>query len=67
MLGQYFKRKITREQFTRAQANNGYLLKDDAKLVLTDAERLGYGATAGRVSEENGEFYVSCHMYDSCD
>ena len=67
MRGQYFDRKITREQFDRAQENNGHLLKEDENSVLTDSERLGYGATTGRVSEKDGEFYVICHMYDSCD
>lgn len=65
--GHYFDRKITKEQYDRAMANGGYMTEDDAKVVLNDAERYGYGATAGRVKEKDGEYYVSCHMYDSCD
>ena len=65
--GFYFDRAITKAQYDRAMNNRGYLTKEDARKVLTDAERLGYGATAGRVREENGSYIVSCHMYDSCD
>ena len=65
--GHYFDRKISKKQYERAIENGGYLTKDDAKAVLSDAERLGYGATAGRVSEQDGEYSVSCHMYNSCD
>ena len=67
MFGHYFDRKITKQQYVRALANNGYLTDEDENDVLTEAERLGYGATTGRVSEKDGEYYVSCHMYDSCD
>lgn len=65
--GHYFDRKITKSQYDRAIENGGYLTKDDSKSVLSDAERLGYGATAGRVEKKGSEYYVSCHMYDSCD
>jgi hypothetical protein len=65
--GHYFDRKITKEQYDRAMANGGYLTEDDAKVVLNDAERFGYGATARRVEEKGGEYYVSCHMYNHCD
>lgn len=67
MFGHYFDRKITKQQYVRALANNGYLLKEDNSAVLSDSERLGYGATTGRVFEKDGEYYVSCHMFDSCD
>ena len=67
MRDHYFDREISKEQYERGVQNRGYLTKDDAKTVLTDAERLGYGATAGSVKEIDGKFYVSCHIYDSCD
>lgn len=63
----YFNRKITREQYNRAVQNNGYIVRDDKKDILTDAERLGYGAEASSVFERDGVFYARCSMYDSCD
>jgi hypothetical protein len=63
----YFDREITAEQYKRAQANKGYLTKDDAEKVLTDAERLGYGASAGSVYELDGRFYVRCSQWNNCD
>lgn len=63
----YFNRKITREQYNRAVQNNGYVVRDDKKKILTDAERLGYGADCSSVYEQDGEFFVRCSMYDSCD
>ena len=63
----YFDREITEEQYERAQANNGYLTKEDSKKVLTDSERLGYGASASSVYELDGHYYVRCSRYNNCD
>lgn len=62
-----FDREIKEEQYKRAQANKGYLTKDDAEKVLTDSERLGYGASAGSVYELDGRYYVRCSQWNSCD
>ena len=63
----YFDREIMAAQYERAQANRGYLTKEDADKVLTESERLGYGASAGSVYEIDGRYYVRCHMYNNCD
>lgn len=63
----YWDREITAEQYERAQANNGYLTKDDAEKVLTVSERLGYGASAGSVYELDGHYYVRCSRWNNCD
>ena len=63
----YWDREITAEQYERAQANNGYLTKEDAEKVLTDSERLGYGASAGSVYELDGHYYVRCSRWNNCD
>lgn len=63
----WFDRQITKEQYDRAVNNRGYLIKDDTNAVLTDAERYGYGASAGIVYEHGGKYFVSCHRYNSCD
>lgn len=66
-MGRYFDREITEEQYLRGLQNRGNLTDADARNVLTEAERFGYGATAGRVKEKDGKFYCSVFMYDSCD
>ena len=63
----YFDREIMTAQYERAQANNGYLTKEDAEKVLTDAERLGYGASASSVNELDGRYYVRWSQWNSCD
>lgn len=63
------QRQISDEQYFRAMLNNGYLTKEDQKMVFTDAERLGYGAIIGPVfiDKQNGKPYVSYSISDSCD
>ena len=63
----YFDREIMTEQYERAQANGGYLTKEDAEKVLTESERLGYGASASSVYELDGHYYVRCSRYNNCD
>ena len=60
-------RKITKEQYERGTKNYGYLTKDDADLVFTDAERLGYGVYGARVETDGDDYYVSFWLGDSCD
>lgn len=62
------ERKITPEQYQRAVMLNGsYLTKIDELEVFSDAERIGYGASSGKVFEREGEFYVSYMISDYCD
>lgn len=63
----YWDREITAEQYERAMTNNGRLFQEDAQAVLTDSERLGYGASATTVFEQDGKFYVHCSMWNNCD
>ena len=65
--GTYFDRLITPEQYERAQNNKGYVTKEDADMILTDSERLGYGASAGSVYEHDGKYYARCHRWNNCD
>lgn len=65
--GTYFDREITQEQYERAKVNNGFITEYDKLAVLTDAERLGYGATASSVYEKDGKYYVCCHRWNHCD
>ena len=62
-----FDREITAEQYSRALQNNNRLTEDDFKTVLTEAERIGYGATAYGVYQKRGKYYVCCHRYNNCD
>lgn len=62
------ERKITPEQYQRAVMLNGsYLTKLDELEVFSDAERIGYGASSGKVFEREDEFYVSYMIADYCD
>ena len=63
----YFDREIMTAQYERAQANNGYLTKEDAEKVLTESERFGYGASASSVYEFDGHYYVRCSRWNNCD
>jgi hypothetical protein len=64
----YFDREISKEQYDLAMSSWMHLLpKEECEKVLTDAERLGYGATAGSVYELDGHYYCRCHSYNNCD
>jgi hypothetical protein len=63
----YWDREITKEQFDRAQDNGGRITAEDTKLILDEAERLGYGASATGTFEQGGKFYVHCSRANSCD
>ena len=47
--------------------NGSYLTKIDELEVFSDAERIGYGASSGRVFEKDGEFFVNYMISDYCD
>lgn len=63
----YKERKITKEQYERAQKNSGYLTESDMLTVFDDSERYGYGVYGGNVHESNGKYYVSYQLGSSCD
>lgn len=63
----WFEREITKEQYDRACENGGYPIKEDVDKILTEAERLGYGASCYRVFEKDGKVFVRCHRYNNCD
>ena len=62
-------RQISEDQYMRAMLNGGFLTKEDQRIVFTDAERLGYGASAGSVfiSPDDGKPYVLYSISDTCD
>lgn len=61
------ERPITKEQYERGVANNGYLTKEDRELVFSQAELYGYGVYGAVVYENNGEYSVLYSMGSSCD
>ncbi len=64
----FFDREITEAQYMRAvQKHHGYLTREEQNAILTDSERFGYGASCGRVFEQDGKFYVHVSMSNSCD
>ena len=63
----YFDREITKKQYEAAQKNGGRLTRSDENKVLTDSERLGYGASATGTFEQDGKYYVHCSRANSCD
>lgn len=64
----WFDREISEDMYRRAvHENNGRILKEDEQAILSAAERLGYGASAGRVYEKDGAFYACCHRWNNCD
>lgn len=60
-------KKITKEQYDRAMAANGSIVKEDIPNVFTDAERWGYGLYGNTVFENNGEYFVSYTLGSTCD
>ena len=63
-----YEKEITKEQYINAVQNrNGYLSSAEERALLTDSERLGYGASCGLVFERDGKFYVQCSRWESCD
>lgn len=60
-------KKITKEQFDRANAAGGSICKEDIPAVFTEAERWGYGLYGNRVYEKDGKYFVSYTLGSSCD
>lgn len=66
--GTYFDREISKAQYEAAMANQNHRMpKSEADTILTYAERYGYGASCSTVFEQDGKYYVHCHMWNSCD
>ena len=60
-------RKITKEQFFRAQENGGRLTEEDKEKIFTESERWGYGIYSCHTYEQDGSFYVRFMIGESCD
>ena len=59
------RREITKEMYDRSE--NGYLKREDYLKVFDESDRMGYGIYGDHVIEEDGKYYVSFAMGDSCD
>ena len=55
------KREITKEQFDRAVNDN------DTTGIFSVQELMGYGVYGKHFLEEDGKYYVSYQLGDSCD
>lgn len=62
-----YTRKITKEQYDRAMANKGYVVKDDIGAIFYPSEIFGYGVYDPRVVERNGEYYATFTLGSTCD
>ena len=63
----YCEREITREQYERGKANNGYLVDEDRSAVFTLAEMCGYGVYTPCVACVDGKYICRFYMCTSCD
>ena len=61
------ERKITKEQFDRAQQNRGYIANVDRPDIFNVSELCGYGVYSPLAFERDGEYYVSYLLGESCD
>lgn len=62
-----YTRKITKEQYDRAQEHHGMLAREDRVDVFTESERCGYGVSWPMTYEDDGEYYVRFELGSSCD
>ncbi len=62
-----YTREISKEQYERARSNNRYVTKEDAQVIFSDSERLGYGVYSPIVHEDDGKYFVWFQLGDSCD
>lgn len=53
------KRELTKEEYEKGKINPYYLISDNIKM--------GYGAYGAEVHEEDGKYYLTFSMGDSCD
>lgn len=57
----YRKREITKEQYDRAVNDH------DASGIFTDSEVMGYGVYKTEYIEEDGRYFVTYELGDTCD
>lgn len=55
------KREITKEQYDRAVNDH------DTSGIFTDSEVMGYGVYSTEFIEENGKYFVTYELGDTCD
>lgn len=55
------KREITKEQYDRAVNNH------DERGIFTDSEVMGYGVYKTEYIEEDGRYFVTYELGDTCD
>lgn len=55
------KREITKEQYDRAVNDH------DARGIFTDSEVMGYGVYNTEYIEEDGRYFVTFELGDTCD
>lgn len=53
------KREITKEEFEQG--------KNDPYVLISDADKIGYGAYLAEVVEEDGKYFLKYDRGDSCD
>ena len=67
------KRKITKEQYERAQQHKGSITPEDERIIFSEAERIGYGVYGTSVYEELNPqsneitYYVTYNTGSHCD
>lgn len=67
------KRKITKEQYERAQQHKGSITPEDERIIFSEAERIGYGIYSNSVCKETDPntnettYYVSYSTGSHCD
>ena len=61
------EKKISKEVYDRAIANNGHITSEDELTVFNEIERWGYGVYRTNVIERDGEYFVRYELGDSCD
>ena len=62
-----YTRKIMKDVYENALANNGLITEADEEKVFSKAELFGYGVYLPRVFKENGEYFVRFMRGSTCD
>lgn len=60
-------RKITKDQYTRAMLNRGYISSEDIGDIFPIEERCGYGVYSPMADIKDGEYVVEFYLGNSCD
>lgn len=58
----YHKREITKEDYDKIMSGEKGVYD-----FFSEAEVMGYGASASKPFEDEGKYYIPYHMSDSCD